>query len=100
MGKKMNAQDIINAILNIVDADELREVAKAVKTRDGELSAMATTDLKIGDRVMFNLPGNYEASNARGTIIKIGRWTVKVDTYSIGIWNVAIDMIKKIPLTE
>ena len=96
----MNVQDILNAILNINDADELRKIVKIAKIRDSELSAMATAVLKIGDRVVFDLPRHYKMSYAKGRIIKINKKTVRVETDSEGIWNVDANLIRKIPFTE
>ena len=96
----MNVQDILNAILNINDADELRKIVKIAKIRDSELSAMATAVLKIGDRVVFDLPRHCKMSYAKGRIIKINKKTVRVKTDGHGVWDVAANMIHEIIVKE
>lgn len=92
----MNTQDILNAILNINDTDELFKIIKVAKIRDGELSVRAITDLRVGDRVIFDLPSQYRMPDAKGYITKVNKKTVRVHTDFDGVWNVDAKMIKRI----
>jgi hypothetical protein len=92
----MKTQDIINAILNIDHEDELRKIAKVIKIRHGELAVRAITDLRVGDRVVFDLPSRYKMPRAMGCIIKINKKTVRVNTDENGVWDVAANMIHQI----
>ena len=92
MAKSIEAESI-HALLRELSLEELRRVRvvlnNIIKVRGQQLGL----HLRVGDTVSWQQRAGYRMS---GTITKINRTTVTVDTPSQGSWKVAMSLLRKI----
>jgi pseudouridine-5'-phosphate glycosidase len=73
-----------------MNREELNEVTRMIKARRAQLATIATTQFKVGDKVVFATEHNKKIE---GLIEKINRKNIIVNAQQNGRWNVAATLL-------
>ena len=85
-----NVQKAITAIRNIETSEELNQLIEAFKLQRTYLARQSARSLMIGDTVTFT---GRQGRKVVGTVEKINRKTVVVNSPSQGKWKVTASML-------
>jgi hypothetical protein len=89
----MKTSDVLKAIMEM-DADDLREVNKAVRTAFDMVAQKAAVGIRPGTRVSFHTKGGQRIE---GVVVKVNRKSIHLDNCSDGRrWRVAPQLITKL----
>jgi len=92
-----NINDLLTAIREIDNFDDMREVINTVNDQQKRIARMSTNKFSVGDYVYF-LAGR---SNKQydGPVVKVNQRTVKVRV-GMSIWKVDASLLSKEPIKE
>jgi len=93
-----NLQPLIDTVLEMDNYDQLKEVNQAVVGRmrmlNSQQQSAAAMTFYVGQKVEFT---NRNDRVVRGTVVKVNRKTIKVDSDNIntlGRWNVSPTLLR------
>ena len=94
-----NLQPLIDTVLEMDNYDQLKEVNQAVVERmrmlNSQQQSAAAMAFRVGQRVEFtNRNGITSLGVVRGTVVKVNRKTIKVDSVT-GRWNVSPTLLRE-----
>jgi len=91
-----NVNDILNAIREIDNFDDMRDVIDTVNDQQKRIARMSSRKFSVGDYVYFIGRGGEQYD---GPVVKVNQRTVKVRV-GMSIWKVDASLLSKEPIKE
>ena len=91
-----NVNDILNAIREIDNFDDMRDVIDTINDQQKRIARMSSRKFSVGDYVYFISRGGEQYD---GPVTKINHRTVKVRV-GMTLWTVDASLLSKEPIKE
>ena len=91
-----NVNDILNAIREIDNFDDMRDVINTINDQQKRIARMSTRKFSVGDYVYFIGRGGEQYD---GPVTKVNQRTVKVRV-GMTLWTVDASLLSKEPIKE
>ena len=91
-----NVNDILNAIREIDNFDDMRDVINTVNDQQKRIARMSSRKFSVGDYVYFIGRGGEQYD---GPVTKVNQRTVKVRV-GMTLWTVDASLLSKEPIKE